>query len=90
MLIKKIHYTTDFLKALKRIDPSFVPRIHKMEMFFRSNPLHSSLRLHQLKGKLKGAWSVSVTGSMRIIFKRKDNGEIIFVSIGHHEIYRSV
>ena len=89
-MIKKIHYTKDFLKALQRIDPSFIPRIKKTETLFRSNPLHSSLRLHQLHGKLEGAWSISVTGSMRMIFKRKDNGEIIFVSIGHHEIYRSL
>ena len=30
-------------------------------------------RLHQLKGKLAGFWSITVTGNWRIIFKFDDN-----------------
>jgi proteic killer suppression protein len=32
---------------------------------------YSSLELHQLKGKLKGYWSVKVSGNWRVIFRWK-------------------
>lgn len=59
------------------------------EAFFQDNPLHPSLRLHALKGKLKGLWSISITLNYRIIFKRVANGDIIFISIGKHDLYSS-
>lgn len=59
----------------------------KKEKLFRDNPIHPSLRLHGLKGKLAGLFSVSVTMNYRIIFKRKPNGDIVFISIGKHDIY---
>ena len=62
----------------------------KTERLFRANPLHPSLRLHQLKGKLTGSWSISVTMNVRIIFARLENGEIVFYSVGQHDLYRSL
>ena len=50
------------------------------------NPFHTSLRLHQLKGKLADLHAVSINISYRItlelIIKEK---EIILVSVGTHE-----
>ena len=37
-------------------------------------------RMHALRGKLKGYWSISVTGNWRIIF-RFENGDIYDVSL---------
>lgn len=56
----------------------------------RNNPLHPSLRLHELHGKFRGIWSISISGNYRIIFERMDNGDIMFVSIGKHDIYKSL
>ncbi|HBW74059.1 MAG TPA: plasmid stabilization protein [Candidatus Magasanikbacteria bacterium] len=55
-----------------------------------SNPLHPSLRIHALQGNLKGLWSISITGSYRIIFERQKNGDILFISIGKHDIYKNL
>lgn len=59
----------------------------KVEKLFRENPFHPSLRLHKLKGKLEGLWSISVDRKNRIIFKPLENGLILFISIGMHAIY---
>lgn len=90
MVIQKIRYSSDFYKALKRLDPIFIARVEKTAELFRVNPLHPSLRLHRLKGRLEKGWSISVTSTIRIIFVRKEDGEILFVSVGHHDIYKSL
>ena len=52
------------------------------------NPNHPSLKLHKLKGKLSGKYSVSITMSYRIIltFAVTEKG-IVLIDIGSHEIY---
>ncbi|MBI5753523.1 type II toxin-antitoxin system RelE/ParE family toxin [Candidatus Peregrinibacteria bacterium] len=59
----------------------------KAENLFRINPFYPSLRLHKLKGKLDGAWSISVDNKYRIIFKPLQDGLILFASIWLHAIY---
>lgn len=90
MIVVKIYYGRKFIKELKRLPPDILQLSLAKEAIFRSNPLHPSLRLHELKGKLKGNWSISITGNYRIIFSRQENGDIIFVSIGKHDIYKSL
>ncbi|OGC82237.1 MAG: hypothetical protein A2V81_00580 [Candidatus Abawacabacteria bacterium RBG_16_42_10] len=62
----------------------------KAEKLFRSNPFHPSLRLHKLKGKLFGLWSISIDRRNRIVFKPLNDGVILFVSIGAHSIYEDM
>ena len=88
MIVRDIFYEPGFLKDWKKLDRRFHEAAIKTEKLFRQNPLHPSLRLHALQGKLSGLWSISVTFDLRIIFKRMDGGDIVFLSIGRHEIYR--
>lgn len=90
MNIGAIRYHPDFISDLKKLDQAVRERAIKTENLFRSNPLHPSLRLHPLKGKLTGMWTLSVTMKVRIIFLRLQKGEIVFLSIGQHDIYRSL
>lgn len=87
MLVKNIYYSFDFTKQFKRLTPVIQKHAIKKEKIFNQNPLHPSLRLHSLKGKLQGLYSISITLNYRIIFTRKPNGDIIFISIGQHDIY---
>ncbi|MDR1327402.1 MAG: type II toxin-antitoxin system RelE/ParE family toxin [Heliobacteriaceae bacterium] len=41
-------------------------------------------RLHQLKGKLKGLWSVTVNGNWRIIFEFEDENAYIVDYLDYH------
>lgn len=90
MIVRTILYHPKFVKEFQGLHTAIQQRAMRVQKQFRANPLHPSLRLHQLKGRLDGLWSVSLTMSVRIIFQRMDNGDIIFLSIGKHDIYRSL
>ena len=90
MIVGSIVYSSKFISELRQLPNEIAIIAVKKEKFFRDNPLHPSLRLHALQGNLKGLWSISITGGYRIIFERQTNGEILFISIGKHDIYRSL
>ena len=88
MIVKEVHYSKKFIKELKKLPKEIIDIAIKKEIIFRDNPLHPSLRLHELHGKFKGIWSISLTQNFRIIFERMSNGDILFISIGKHDIYK--
>jgi len=88
MIVRDIHYSTQFIKELKKLPQQIIALAVAKEKIFRDNPLHPSLRLHELHGKFKGIWSISLTGAYRIIFERMDKGGLLFISIGKHDIYK--
>ncbi len=90
MIVTTISYHPKFVTELRRLPKQLQLRAVKSEELFRTNPLHPSLRLHPLKGVLKGSWSISITTKVRIIFTRLDGGEVVFYSIGHHDIYQAL
>lgn len=88
MLVKSIYYSTDFVRQF-RLMPGAVQKLAvRKEKLFKNNPFHPSLRFHALQGKLQGLFSISVTINYRIIFKIKPGGDVIFISIGRHDVYR--
>ncbi len=90
MIVRTIVYSSVFVKELRKL-PSYIASIAcKKETLFRLNPLHPSLRLHPLRGRLEGLWSISLNSSYRIIFEREPNGDILFISVGKHDIYKNL
>ena len=88
MIVKNIYYSKKFVKELKYLPKEIIDLAIKKEKVFKENPLHSSLRLHELHGKFEGIWSISITSNYRIIFERMPNGDILFISVGKHDIYK--
>lgn len=88
MIIQEIHYSKKFIKGLKNLPKEIFEIAVKKEEIFKNNPIHPSLRLHELHGKFKGIWSISLTQNYRIIFERMPNGDILFISIGKHDVYK--
>ena len=88
MIINKILYSKKFVKEFKKLSKDIISIAIKKEIIFKENPLHPSLRLHELHGQFKGIWSISITDNYRIIFERMKNGDILFISIGKHDLYR--
>ena len=88
MIVKNIFYSSKFAKEFKKLPKNIIKTAIEKEKLFKLDPLHPSLRLHELHGKFKGIWSISITAGYRIIFKRQKNGDILFISIGKHDIYR--
>jgi len=90
MIVSDIVYSRIFRDQLRGLPLPIIQCAIRKEELFRLNPLHPSLRLHPLKGKLAGLYSLSVSGNYRIIFERMNDGTIYFISIGSHDIYRHV
>lgn len=72
-------------KFLKK-HPDMIKQYSKTISLMELNPFHPSLRLHQLKGKFEGLYSVSINISFRIVlyFVIKDD-KIVPIDIGSHE-----
>lgn len=90
MIVDVIVYSSRFVKQYKKLPENITDVANKKEDLFRLNPLHPSLRLHALHGSLEGLWSISLTSGYRMIFMRKSNGDIVFISIGKHDIYKNL
>ncbi len=87
----RLIFTESYLKREKRFlkrHPELVDRYKKVLKLLELNPNHPSLRLHKLKGKLAGKYSVSITMSYRIIltFAVTEKG-IVLIDVGNHDIY---
>lgn len=61
-------------RILDRLDASMTP--HDMNL--------PGFKLHELKGKDKGAWSVSVSGNWRVVFKFEGNDAIQVDYLDYH------
>jgi mRNA-degrading endonuclease YafQ of YafQ-DinJ toxin-antitoxin module len=90
MKIENIIYSKKFVERLKSLPREIIEIAIEKEVIFKDNPLHSSLRLHELKRRLRGLWSITIKKNCCIIFTRMDNGDILFVSIGKHDVYGSL
>lgn len=85
---KKIKYSSNFFKELRKFPKDQLKFLSKQEAIFRNNIFDSRLRTHKLKGELKGLYSFSISYHWRIVFHLEDEHTVIFDMIGTHEIYK--
>ena len=87
-----IIFTDSYVRRAKKFfrkHPEILSQYEKCLQLMEINPFHPSLRLHPLRGRLKGIYSISITLSYRLTieFLIKDK-EIIPLQIGtHDEVY---
>ena len=76
-------------KAFLSRHPDLRERYFKTLLLLEQNPLHPSLRLHPLQGRLAGLHSVSISTQYRITLELElREKEIVFVNVGSHgEVY---
>lgn len=88
----KLIFTESYVQRTKKFakkHPEILNQYKKTLKLLKINPLHPSLRLHKLEGKLSDYYSVSINMLYRItidfIIKEK---EIIPINVGtHDELY---
>lgn len=78
-----VSYSKNFVKQAKLLSPATRKKLLVRIEIFNENPLHPTLRNHQLKGKYKEYRSIDVTGDIRALYLQKDN-EAIFDTVGTH------
>ncbi len=83
-----IHYSSRFIKELKKLNREKQLLAVKREDMFRKNPSDSRLKTHKLSGSLQGYWAFSLTYSDRVLFRFISKEEVIFYKIGTHDIYK--
>jgi addiction module RelE/StbE family toxin len=77
------------LAKIKRKDKKLSDKISKQLSLLTANPKHPSLRLHKLSGSADDIWSISITMSIRMLYKLLEDDTAYFFDIGtHDEVYR--
>ncbi len=88
--MKEIKYDPIFKKNYKervKNNPKLKPATINAINLFLHNPFDPSLRNHELRGKMKGKRSISITYDLRIVYIEKEN-YYMFLDIGtHNQIY---
>lgn len=87
----KIKYLKQFRKDILKLNKKQLDQFKNRMAFFQLDPKHSYLNNHPLQGKLKGFFSINITGDIRAIYKPKRyRNELTceFIRLGtHSELY---
>ena len=87
----RLIFHTTFKKSYKtriKNNPSLKRRFFERIKLFLKEPTNPILKDHPLKGDLKGYRSFSITGDVRVIYKKEEH-KIIFIDVGTHtQVYR--
>ncbi|MCP3674857.1 MAG: type II toxin-antitoxin system mRNA interferase toxin, RelE/StbE family [Gammaproteobacteria bacterium] len=82
-------YPESYVKRAKKFlhkHPEILNQYQKTLELLELNPLHPSLRFHNLSGRLKSLSSVSINMSYRITLELEiRDEEIILINIGTHD-----
>ncbi|MYB39888.1 type II toxin-antitoxin system mRNA interferase toxin, RelE/StbE family [Candidatus Saccharibacteria bacterium] len=78
-----IRSNREFKKKYKLLAPKLQDQVDGRLRIFKADPKDPRLRLHPLKGKFQGYFSINISGDVRAIFRR-DKDIITFVLIGTH------
>ena len=84
--IKTIRVTSHFTRQYKRLPPEIQDIAEAQERVFRADAFDPRLRTHKLSGRLKDLWAFSVTNDIRLVFEFLAADEVIFHTIGRHEV----
>lgn len=83
-----IRYLPKFKKQYKKLPKKFQDQFDKRLQLFLVDPTLPMLRVHPLKGKFAGYWSLSVNGDILALYLVDGETIIIFALIGSHsELY---
>jgi toxin HigB-1 len=82
----QIIYAPSFLNRFKKLHKKLQEEAFEKIDLFKNKKNHQVLKVHKLKGRLRGRYSFSVNYKVRILFKKKGN-EFHFLDIGDHDIY---
>ncbi len=75
------------LKRLSKRDEKLTTEINSRIALLKTEPQHSSLRLHKLTGRESEEWSITIKRNIRLIFRYIPDG-ILLTDIGSHdEVY---
>lgn len=84
----EVIFTSTFLRQYKKLSADLRLEVDEKIELFRRNPRDPSLRLHKLKGEMKGYLSFSVNYTYRIIIEEDSKDIFALLSVGDHDVYK--
>lgn len=83
----RVSVTPQFRRQFKKLEKALQEEaLEKIELF-KNTKHHAQLKVHKLKGVLKGRYSFSVNYKYRIVFMYASKQEAILLAIGDHDVY---
>ncbi|OGC55335.1 hypothetical protein A2797_00880 [candidate division WWE3 bacterium RIFCSPHIGHO2_01_FULL_48_15] len=83
-----IQYLPIFKKQYRKLPERFQKQFDERLRLFIADPTNPQLRVHPLKGKFAGYWSMNISGDMRALYLKQGEEMILFALIGtHSELY---
>jgi addiction module RelE/StbE family toxin len=83
-----IQYAPKFKKQYKKLPQKIQQQFDDRVRLFFTDPTNPQLRVHPLKGKFAGYWSLNVNGDIRALYVRRGEEVVLFALIGtHSELY---
>ena len=84
--MRRIGYKPSFIRRYKKLNQKLKNAVKAAVADFAKGSSDHKLKVHTLRGALKGYSSFSVNYSLRIIY-REDKGTFTLLDIGTHDIY---
>lgn len=83
-----IRYLPKFKKQYQKLPKKFQDQFDERLRLFMVDPTLPQLRVHPLKGKFAGYWSMNISGDIRALYVVEGEEMVIFALIGSHsELY---
>ena len=83
-----VSYKPKFLRLNGKLDPALQEEVADAIRRLQSNPKDPKLKVHKLKGRLKGELSFSVNYAYRIIFYWEHSKKVVLLAVGDHDVYK--
>jgi len=83
-----VGYKPAFIRSYKKLPVDLQEEVKVRVALFCEQPEHPSLRVHRLKGPMKGQWSFSVNYAYRIVFIYTQKTSVVLLAVGNHDVYR--
>ncbi len=83
-----LEYSSDFIRRYKKLVPALQTEVLERIEEFRDVRNHEKLKVHKLRGAMKGLLAFSVNYNDRIVFEwSKDKKTAYMLAVGDHRIY---
>ncbi len=80
----KVTLHRNFERQLENFPKKLQDKFDERLQLWLDDPSDSRLRIHLLKGKYAGYWSMNVTGDVRALYYYEGDVAVVFALIGTH------
>ena len=79
-----IIYAPKFEKRYKNLTLRIKRKLEKKLRIFEINEYEEVLNNHQLQGEYDGCRSINITGDVRVIYRKLEDGSCYLITVGTH------